>query len=159
MSLLWDKVSVLCSRLAAWEFGEVSYLVAGILGLWMKYTTPSFMEIPTRVLTFKASVQYIEPFSLLCVYSARLHVCIHVCILPHVFSALGAQKSALDGSSGTRVIDCWDPPCGYFEPNPESLQEQEVLLTVERPHQQHAHGFHYNLVTIVPESLGNESFS
>jgi hypothetical protein len=35
------------------------------------------------------------------------------------------------GSSGTGVIDSYVLPCGYWKPNPDSLEEQPVLLTTE----------------------------
>ena len=31
------------------------------------------------------------------------------------------------GSSGTRVTDSCEPPCGCWELNPDSLEEQAVL--------------------------------
>lgn len=51
--------------------------------------------------------------------------------------ALRGQNRIL-GFPGVGVIDDYEPPCGFWESNPGSLQEQQGFLTTETSQQPHS---------------------
>lgn len=65
-----------------------------------------------------------------CFRRMRLHVC--KCTTPMLCACRG-YKRLQDGdeSFGTGVINGYELLCGHWELNPDSLQEQQVLLTTE----------------------------
>ena len=59
-----------------------------------------------------------------------MSVCQHVCM--RTMNVQYLQRPEEDvGSLGTEAIDGCELPCGYWDLNSGSLQEQQVLLTTE----------------------------
>jgi hypothetical protein len=78
----------------------------------------------TYVFGFMFSLPYLDVL-VLSVWVFRLHEGMWFACVP---GAHWGQKKALD-APGTRITDGREPPCGFWEPNPGSLLEQQVLLT------------------------------
>jgi hypothetical protein len=62
-------------------------------------------------------------------YVYRCFVCMYVYV-PHVFLEPRETREGV-GFIGTGVMNGYELPSGYLEPNPGPLQEQEVLLTTK----------------------------
>lgn len=61
-----------------------------------------------------------------------MNVCIYVCIfMYHMHIWCSLRKGKCIRSSGTGIVEGYEPPCGCWEPNPIPLQKHQVLMTTE----------------------------
>lgn len=132
----------LCGRIES-PFGkwpEVIYLghmEAQFLVLWetssLTSTVPAPVSIPTES-------EWGFPSPYLCQHlffsfkKLFLYTWVFVCLTECVLHAFPCPQSPDECSSSSKLFaDSCDPLCGCWEPNPEPLQKQQVLLSTE-PH-------------------------
>ena len=93
---------------------------------YYKGTGEKVFKIFTNVsFSFKLSRFIVLRYNYLFVYEC-LPACIYVYHI-HVWCPYKTEESVK--SLGTRVMDGYKPPYGYWEPNLSPLQEPQVLLT------------------------------
>lgn len=77
---------------------------------------------PPRALSNSCTREPLVSILLIFTCVSVLPACLHGCLV--------TKETRSIRIPGNDIMDCGEPPCGYWEPNPGPPQEQNVLLTL-----------------------------